>query len=347
MPLKERKVADLNNAVGDMITRLAVKGRSRLIGSNSLRALSYGSDYDAEAIIKGTPCEKVAGMIQKAYLKTASNPDVWITDFKAGWDSRLHYTGDFSKASVQDYLTNALIKPSLKKKIAAASGDAQEKMITDLWKLRWNKAEMKRGWIKMPVDGERKYFKDTMLEKTPLKIDLIIKVGDQFKEVSENYYISCDGKTNFVKSPSRKEKEAEFEEEIKYYTKVNSFKALKRLFSLFRYDGAKNHKVKMDKLITFFNSQVGFANKIKNELDILECLLEQTRKPAWDDVVANLQFIKEQFSQLYEVGIKNDVFRIIDAITPTTAHKVVGDLRDYIAGLVNAHSKNFLRCITK
>ena len=347
MPLKERKVADLNNEVGDVITRLAVKGKSRLIGSNSLRALSYGSDYDAEAIIKGTPCEKVAGLIRTAYLKTAADPDVWITDFKAGWDTRLLYKGDFSKKSVQDYLTNPLIKPALKKKISAASGEEQEKLIDDLWKLRWDKAEMKRGWIKMPIDGTRKYFKDTMLEKTPLKIDLIIKVGDQFKEVSENYYISCDGKTNFVKNPSKKEKEAEFEEEIKYYTKINSFKALKRLFSLFRYDGVKHHKVKMDKLIAFFNSQVGFANKIKNELDILETLLEQPRKPEWDDIVANLQFIKEQFSQLYEVGIKNDVFEVIDGITPTSARKVVGDLRDYIAGLVNAHSKNFLRCITK
>ena len=346
MPLKERKVEDLNNAVGDIITKLAVKGRSRLIGSNSLRALSYGSDYDAEALIKGTPCEKVARMIRDAYLKTARNPDVWISDFKAGWDTRLIYKGDFSKSSVDTCLKNPLIKPATKKKIQKATGDDQEKLINDLWKLRWNVAEMKRGWIKM-IDGTRKYFKDTMLEKTPLKIDLIIKAGDQFQEVSENYYISCDGKTNFVKSPSRAEKEAEFEEEIEYYTKVNSFKALKRLFSLFRYDGESKHKEKMDKLIVFFNSQVGFANKIKNELDILECLLQQDRKPKWDDVVSNLQFIKEQFSHLHEVNVKQTVFKTIDDITPSTALKVVGQLRDHIAKLVNDHSKNFLRCIMK
>tara|TARA_R110000751_G_scaffold7685_1_gene31094 strand:- start:945 stop:1985 length:1041 start_codon:yes stop_codon:yes gene_type:complete len=346
MPFKERKVADLNNAIGDIICRLAVKGRSRLIGSNSLRALSYGSDYDAEAIVKGTACDKVASMIKDAYLKTARDPNVWITDFKAGWDDRLVYKGDFSKSSVDEYLSNHLIKPVLKKKIARATGDVQETLINDLWKLRWTVGDMKRGWVKL-IDGKRKYFKETILEKTPLKIDLIIKVGDQFKEVSENYYITCDGKTNFVKCPSKKEVEEDYEEEIKYFTKINSFKALKRLFSLFRYDGAKKHKDKMDKLVVFFNSNVGFANKIKNELDILECLLEQKRKPKWEDVVANLQFIKEQFSHLPDIGIKNDVFNTIDNITPTSAYDVVGELRDYIAKLVNSHSKDFLRYIMK
>ena len=41
------------------------------------------------------------------------------------------------------------------------------------------------------------------------------------------------------------------------------------------------------------------------------------------------------------------LIKTIDDITPSTALKVVGQLRDHIAKLVNDHSKNFLRCIMK
>ena len=341
MPLKERKVEQIDNAVGDVINQLAVKGRHRLIGSNSLRAMTYGADYDAEAYPKQDRCSAVARLIKEAYFKTKKNPDVWITDFKSGWDDRLVYRGDFSKHSIEEYLENPLIPEAYKKKIMAASGDDQEKLINDLWKLRWDAPAMRRGWVKL-IDGQKKYFKDAIMDLTPTKIDLIIKVGNQFAEVSENYYITCDGKKNWNTSPSQADKEEEFEEEIRHYTKVNKFKALKRLFSLLRYEGEAKNKAKLDRLIEFFNSQVGYANKIKNELDVLEAVLEQPRKPKWKDVEANLQFIKEQFSHLYKIDINNSTFKYIDGITAKTALTKVRKLRDYLAGVVNRHSTSFL-----
>jgi hypothetical protein len=341
MSLKERKVEQINNAVGDVINQLAVKGRKRLIGSNSLRAMIYGADYDAEAYPKQDRCSAVARLIKEAYFKTKKNPDVWITDFKSGWDDRLVYRGDFSKHSIEEYLENPLIPAAYKKKIMAASGDDQEKLVNDLWKLRWDAAAMRRGSVNL-IDGTKKYFKDAIMDMTPTKIDLIIKVGNQFAEVSENYYITCDGKKNWNTSPNQEEKEAEFEDEIRYYTKVNKFKALKRLFSLLKYEGEEKNKAKLDRLVEFFNSQVGYANKIKNELDVLESVLEQPRKPKWEDVAANIQFIKEQFSHLYKVDITQSTFKYLDGITAKTALPKIKKLRDYLVDVVNRHSTAFL-----
>ena len=339
--MKERKVEDINNAVGDVINQLAVKGRRRLIGSNSLRAMTYGADYDAEAYPKQDRCSAVARLIKEAYFKTSKNKDVWITDFKAGWDERLVYRGDFSKHSVEEYLENPLIPPAYKKKIMSASGDDQEKLINDLWKLRWDAPAMRRGYVIL-IDGQKKYFKDAIMDMTPAKIDLVIKVGNQFAEVSENYYITCDGKKNWNTKPDQSDKEQEFEEEIRYYTKINKFKALKRLFSLLQYEGKDKNKNKLDRLVEFFNSQVGYANKIKNELDVLESVLEQPRRPKWSDIEANLQFIKEQFSQLYKVDINNSVFKYIDGITAKTAPSKIKKIRDDLAELVNKYSTSFL-----
>ena len=337
----ERKIEQLNDKVGDIINQLAVKGRNRLIGSNSLRSIKYGADYDAEAYPKDKSCAKLARKMRDAYLKTATNPDVWITDFKAGWDERLVYRGDFSKASVEEYCENPLIPPAYKKKILEASGEEQEKLVDSLWKLRWDTAAIKRGWVKL-IDGKKKTFAEAIMDKTPCKIDLIIKVGDQFAELSENYYLTCDGKKNWNENKSQDELEADFEEEIRYYSRVNKFKALKRLFSLLKVEGEKKNQKKLDCLIDFFNSPVGYANKIKNELDILETLLMLPNGPKWELIKDNLQYIKEGFSKLGDVAVKASVFPFIDGITATSSLADVRELRDYLVRLVNRHSADFL-----
>ena len=254
------------------------------------------------------------------------------------------YRGDSSKESIEEYIQNPLIPPAYKKKIVKSGGDDQEKLINDLWKIRWDKTTMRRGWVKM-IDGQRKYFKDAIMDMTPCKIDLIAKVGNQFAEISENYYITCGGRKNWNATPDVADKEAEFEEEIRYYTKVNKFKALKRLFSALKLDGEDKNKAKLDKLVEFFNSNVGYANKIKNELDILETLLMQPRKPKWEDIQANLQFIKEQFSAIYKLPIQSSVFTHIDNIKPSTALKDVAKLRDKLVELINKYSTDILNTL--
>ena len=101
----------------------------------------------------------------------------------------------------------------------------------------------------------------------------------------------------------------------------------------------------MDKLVEFFNGQVGFLNKIKNELGILEMLLEQPRKPKWDDVEANLQFIKEQISSIYQVPLTEQLFTDIDKITATSALTDVRTLKDYFQKKINTESKEYLKSL--
>jgi hypothetical protein len=95
--------------------------------------------------------------------------------------------------------------------------------------------------------------------------------------------------------------------------------------------------------VAFFNGQVGYLNKIKNELGILEVLLEQPRKPRWEDVEANLQFIKEQISSVYKVPLTEKVFTDIDNISSSTALRDVRTLKDYFQQKINTESKEFLK----
>jgi hypothetical protein len=192
------------------------------------------------------------------------------------------------------------------------------------------------------IDGTYKSFQDCLGDKTTMKIDLIKKVGNQFCEISENYYIHLkNGQSNYPLKPSRKEVEKSLEEDIRYYSHSNSFKALKRLFSLFLIEGNKENEI--NKMIDFFNGQVGYLNKIRAELSILEILLIQDfRKPKWEDVKANLQFIKEQLSMVFEIPFSERIFAEIDKITEATALRDIITIKDYFSKKINENSKDFL-----
>lgn len=342
MEFATKKTEQINNQVTDVMNAFSLKGKYKVIGSNALRSIQYGSDYDIEAMIKNVSPKEIAKLLQKEYKKAEANPDIWITDFKCGHDPRLIYNGDYSDHSVEKYLNNPLIPASIKSKIMASKGEERIEMIRDLFILRWTPKDVASGKVRL-IDGKTRSLEECVMDKTTMKIDIITKIGDEFVEMSENYYITIGGKSNYTKIPTKKENQEGLEEEIHYYSKKDSFKALKRLFSLLKIEGEKKNKAKLVKLIDFFNGQVGYLNKIRAELDILEKVMTQPRKPKWEDVTHNLQFIKEQIANIYKIPLTDSVFKSINNIKPKTALSTISTLKDYFSTKVNNNSKDFLR----
>ena len=66
------------------------------------------------------------------------------------------------------------------------------------------------------------------------------------------------------------------------------------------------------------------------------------RKVKWKDVEENLQYIKEQISNIYKIPINSSVFSDIDDMTETNAVKTINELIDYFTDVINKHSKGFL-----
>jgi hypothetical protein len=338
-----KKMEMINKATAKLINAFGIKGRVKLIGSNALRSSKYGSDYDVEAMLKSPSIPKIAELIREQYLKSYKNPNIWITDFKCGHDPRLVYKGDYSNKSLETYLKNPLVSPARRSEIMNSTGEERVELVRDLFILRWKPDDIKNGYIKL-IDGTKRTLDECLTDKTTTKIDLIQKVGVQFAEISENYYIKVGNQSNYSEIPTKKEMEEALEEDIHYYSKNDSMKALKRLFSLLRIDGEKKNKEKLDKLIVFFNSEVGFLNKIRNELTILETLLTfPDKKPEFKDVFANLQFIKEQLASIYQVPFADSVFRQIDLVTPKSVLPTIQTLIHYFKEKINKISKKYLK----
>jgi hypothetical protein len=96
-------------------------------------------------------------------------------------------------------------------------------------------------------------------------------------------------------------------------------------------------------MIDFFNGQVGYLNKIRSELEILEKVLTQDfRKPKWNEISQNLQFIKEQLSSVFEIPFSEKIFAEIDKITEKSALTDIITLKDYFLKKINDYSKDFL-----
>ena len=131
-------------------------------------------------------------------------------------------------------------------------------------KIRWTPKDLANGFNKKSLEYALK-------DNTLIKLDYAVKLGNSFFENSIIFY------TKYQTESTKNEIENELEEEITEYSKDNSMKSLKRLFSLLKLQN--KNKPLQQKLITFFNSDVGLANKIKNDLEFLELIISKHKLP--------------------------------------------------------------------
>jgi len=182
-------------------------------------------------------------------------------------------------------------------------------------------------------------FQDTLLQKSTIKIDMIVLIDGIFTEFSENYYFKIGKDTNYY----NEDIELGIEKSLNEYLYMkNYWKVLKRLFSLLMREKKNNKKKKkLIKLIDFFNSNVGLINKCKNEFTILLTVIEQKfRKPKLDDILYNIEKIKE-WSR--EAGIELMYDDFFKTTSLKKIEKLIVKTSDELADIVNNYSLQFIK----
>ena len=224
----------LPKAVQKNIHKFAVSSKYRILGSNSIRGLIYGSDFDVEVSVKKSKREEaLANELQKRVKNM--NKDAIFLEFKAG--------------------------------------------LCDGKQMKWTKEEVLAG------SKCGKSLAEALTENTIIKLDMIIKIGETYADVGQVYQYRQDKQTN-------EDIEKDLEADIDEYKSTNKLKALKRLYSVLSFEPTKN-KASLDELETFFNSIVGYANKIKADLEIIIRLLDHGKtmtelKPFIEDCAVRL-----------------------------------------------------------
>jgi hypothetical protein len=322
-----KKLDMLNKPIEKAIHKFDIKSKAKLIGSNSFRGVLFGSDYDVESKLTGSPA-----VLASHFKKVVSNLDgVLFMDFKAGLDHRLIY--DFDNDSLDEYIKNPLIPTKYVNKIKKAKGEDRVKLIRDLYILRWTPKSIKRGYIKL-IDGTKKTFEDALKDDTMIKIDFAVPVGNTFAEVSENY--------TYKQTPvDIKQILQELADDVEKYKHENTMKSLKRLYSIMEIK--KSYPEARLRMLSFFNSDAGLVNKCANDLAFL---VDITKKHniSWDKIKANIQMIKERLSSVAWVAGKK--ITDMNQWTESNFKSKIDALIRYLRHKINPRALEVLRSVS-
>jgi hypothetical protein len=317
----------LNNKIGNLVEKFAVKGKVKLVGSNQRRGQLYTSDYDIMTKLNDR-AETLANYF-KNVMEEIPKKQYYFMDFKCGLDKRLVY--NFDEDELAQYLKNPLISKSYKNKILSSKGEERVKLIRDLFILRWTREDIINGYVKL-IDGSEYSLVDALQDNTIIKLDIIIPIGDRLAEVSEMYMYKQDklDDTNILQDLS---------DDIEKYKHNNTMKSLKRLYSII--DLKNPNDKRLPKLQEFFNSEYGLLNKIANDLDVLLLLTEKHNIP-FSKIRNNIQMIKENIS-LSSVASKKKILTL-NKINEKNYRKISEDMITYLRGqIINPVAKELLK----
>jgi len=283
---------------------LTIRGDYQVIGSGAIEEIKYGSDYDLQEFVKESDYKKSTRHLLKMFQEK----------YRTALADTDVFILDF-KCGVDDEG-----KP-----------------------IRWDKSSIRKGY--QTVDGRKVTFQECLLMKSTIKMDITALVDGVFIEFSDNYYLTLRDFNTFTavaKSHDDILYSLQHEAEVKYHA-GDYWKAMKRIFAYMKSKGGYIPKVKQ--LVRYFNSTTGLLSKNRSELDIIALIIvNKFRKPRLEDVVNNLQLVRQELAKIH--GFKlNDVEDEIDRISKMPLSKMSKPLEEVIAkvkGLVNAHAKRFL-----
>jgi len=169
-----------------------------------------------------------------------------------------------------------------------------------------------------------------------VKLDTIFIIDNKINEITNNYLFRDS-------LPTSSDIKLSLQNEIREKIKAGEyFKAIKRIFSLnslFR-----NKSKDQDKLINYFNSDVGLLNKVRSDIDLLVVLIENKFKPVELELIRkNIQMIKYELSAVIGIHL-SAVFDKISLISNKTALvKELMKISGEISELVDDDAKLFLQ----
>jgi hypothetical protein len=304
--LTTKRASEFAQNVQDVFNLLSISRKYKVIGSGALQEIKYSADYDLNELFKDE-----------------------ISDKKSALD-RLYKV--------------------FKDKFIDAK-ENQDTWITDLKcgedsdgePLRWSYEDMMRGYKRM-ANGRLIPFQDCLLMKSTLKLDIIALVEGRFVEFSDNYFIKLDKDANFF--PHDMEKghllnSIKHDYSFQMFSAGNIFKALKRAFAYYKLEAEGKNESKLDRLLTFFNSETGLLYKIQSELETIQAVLEQTfRKPKLEQIHTNLKLVLEQLRG--QPTLRSLIENAMKQRTPKSISQYLEKASDVLFDEINKSSLRFV-----
>jgi len=205
--------------------------------------------------------------------------------------------------------------------------------------IRWNKKSINSGIVKQYSRKIR--FSEALQMKSVIKLDIVVLLHGIYQEFSCNYYFNFGGIKNYEKKENDEIVESLQQDIREYYSEGKSFKALRRLYSWMKMSKRTNSVVKT--LQEYFNSPIGEINKCKNQIEILELLLEQNfRKPKRKDLVNNLEWVEKNLPKFtLKSEVENAIYHICK-LKMKDWKKGLEYLRDFLSKIIDDKTRMWI-----
>jgi hypothetical protein len=319
--LKEKQKITFSNAINKIFSLISFNGNYNISGSGNLRSILYPSDYDLiERVIKHETREKALNEIvkhfQNKFLMIKKNPKIFLIDFKCGLDELMYFDKFNDLKSYHIYLkkmySEQLITKNEYLQMSKLTNPIDIKEATRKhYILRWTEDEIIKGY-KIVSKNRKILLINCIMDNTVIKLDIIAHLAfSQFVDVSEIYIFKVNNQYNFIHTQKQIFQNVK-QDAIQYLKEKNAYKALKRIFSLNKFNS--NNQV-LVRLVELFNSNVGLVNKIKNDFEIYKMVLDHTSHISIDEIKYGVQNSKQMLGNVYQFGINDIFFSEINSIS--------------------------------
>jgi len=333
-----------------------------ILGSASIRSQQYSGDLDINNTANMTSIASVEEAL-KAIVKRL-RLICYIGDIKIGQISEFNpfrpgaflqnkVIKNFSikeSQSVIDAIPASAISPSeranaleLLENATTPFGFLVAKKEIKFHILRWKPAQILAGG--MIYRGQRVSLASALSSGGMIKIDTTFNYNSRFIEASIVYNVSIHGKRLIAEEQPLK---LSLCEDYLYYSKVDPFKALKRLFSLSKLE---KDKEAIDELVPILNSDLGRLYQILGDLKTLLGLLELPYPPI-EDIRYQIDDMKARMGSIYstkmildnEPNIIGDLNQILRSPRSVLNGKIV-KLITKLQGIMNTATVNIVNVI--
>jgi hypothetical protein len=207
--------------------------------------------------------------------------------------------------------------------------------------IRWDKKSISSGIVKQYSRKIR--FSEALQMKSVIKLDVVVLLHGIYQEFSCNYYFNFGGIKNYEKKENLEIVDSLKQDIREYYSEGKSFKALRRLYSWMKMSGT-NSVVKT--LQEYFNSPIGEINKCKNQIEILELLLDPVpskfRKPKRKDLVNNLMCVERNLPKFALRPEIENAISLICRLKMTELKKGLEYLRDFLSKIIDDKTRMWI-----
>lgn len=296
-----------------------------LVGSASMRSQIYAGDYDAIEKVRFTTADDIAERLRDIVKRVRDIPETYISDIKCGevvdWsvfrpnarveDGKVKdFSVQESKTKIDELRSKKVISPKEAKDSIDVLDDAdtaleflEARKTIKFSTLRWKPVDVLNQFLE--YRGQRFELTDAIESGGMLKLDVISNINDRFTEFSVIYDLVDKKGKRLTNVPSNLIRS--LQEDVFYYSDVEPFKALKRMFALAK--AQKKYKI-AELLVPILNSDLGRLYQIIGDLKTLHSLLERPQNPLkqikeqLDDVRArlgNIYLLKDYLSKEHHI----------------------------------------------